>query len=34
MRSLNEQSHAYEAPRIIELGDLVTLTAQGQGGFN
>lgn len=25
---------AYKAPRIVELGDLVDLTAQGQGGLN
>ena len=25
---------AYEPPRIVDLGGLVELTAQGQGGFN
>jgi hypothetical protein len=29
-----QQFHAYEAPSIVELGGLVELTAQGQGGSN
>ena len=31
---MNSISHAYQKPQILELGDLVELTAQGQGGEN
>lgn len=33
---MNSISHmrGYESPRILEIGDLVELTAQGQGGGN
>jgi hypothetical protein len=35
MSTSTQQPHvAYEAPRIVELGGFVELTAQGKGGFN